>query len=256
MLIFVQFPVADLRLFVEAQTGHLHTPFWPSPKPYQEFIRSFGIVRKRGKGGIQGWVGENEICDAKHAIKIDKPIAYKFMNEVTASDTEISLKCKSRHFYFDGITVAKFEMIFVTTPTNIDLSPKTFSTFMLDFFKTPIEIAIPPNPTTPTQTDTNAKAKTKKLSTKFVLLEDLGTHLAKLYLASTTKKYYLPGVKNIWTLAGEPIFWVELGPEERLPVLPHSRQISSPLENDIALIHWDVSPQKKTGKECLGHKMP
>lgn len=206
------------------------------------------MVRKRGKGGVRGWIGENEICDAKHAIKIEKPIIYNLSNDKTSDNSEISLKCKSCHFYFDGLAVAKFEIIFVTMPTIVDLSPKEFSTFMMKFFKTPIEIAVPPDLTISPQIDSNSKSKTKKLPSKTFLLESLGTHLAKLYLSSTTKKPCMKAVNSSWALAGEPIFWVEFSPSENLPIPPHSQLISSPMKDEITLFHWDVSPQKKLVK--------
>ncbi len=206
------------------------------------------MVRKRGKGGIQGWIGENEICDAKHAIKIEKPIPYSPSNGVTENNPKISLRCKSRHFYFDGMAVAKFELIFVTKPTNISLSPKAFQTLMMEFFKTPIEIATPPDPRILPSIGSNPQSKTKRLPSKIVPLENLGRHLATLYLSSTTKKSCLKDMDNYWAMAGEPIFWVEFNAGEKLPTPLNSRLINSPMEDEITLYHWDVSPQKNLVK--------
>ena len=69
MLVFYQIPMTDFRNFIEADTGKLHLPSWPIPKPNTDFIRSFGMVKRRRLGGLQGWVGENEICDSSRAVK-------------------------------------------------------------------------------------------------------------------------------------------------------------------------------------------
>lgn len=233
MLIFVQFPIADIRLFTEAETGRLHSPLWPSPKPYQEFIRSFGIVRRRGKGGIQGWIGENEICDASHAIKINKPITYELStNKKTLENTSLRLKSRSRHFYFDGMAVAKFEIVFVTTPARANLSPKLFSDFMVKFLKTKFDIL-----------DFKDSSE-KKPATKQVPLDGLGKHLSNLYLYSTTKKSHIKELNKKWTIAGDPIFWIEFSPDENLPIPPQARLLPSPASGEVTLYHWDLSPQE------------
>jgi hypothetical protein len=69
VLVAGQIPVADLRKFVIDETHALTAPSWPSPAPGREFVRSFGGVKPRMRGGIGPWVGEEAFCDAHHAVR-------------------------------------------------------------------------------------------------------------------------------------------------------------------------------------------
>src|SRR5215471_8440155 len=51
----VQFPLAELRPFPPIEPNKLRVPPWPIPIPDKHFVRSFGVVKKRRKGGIDSW---------------------------------------------------------------------------------------------------------------------------------------------------------------------------------------------------------
>jgi hypothetical protein len=70
----------------------------------EEFIRSTGIIRKRWGGGLSGWIAEDRYCDARHSIVFDAK-AFK-----EANLNQWKFKVAFRRFYFDGISVAKFEV--------------------------------------------------------------------------------------------------------------------------------------------------
>jgi hypothetical protein len=83
----------------------LPSPSWPSPIVYEEFVRSFGGVRRRRGGGISGWVAESEFCDARKAIgRIDGKALRYF------SDCNVRFRTVFRRLYSDGLALAKVEL--------------------------------------------------------------------------------------------------------------------------------------------------
>jgi hypothetical protein len=113
VLVGLQFPIADSRKFISAYTGRLNRPAWPSPEPEYEFVRSFGSIQTRGRGGLLGWVGENEICEADRVLRFDRlePFytePYRGLGFVRDRNP-VHLRCAFRRFFFDGLAVGKFE---------------------------------------------------------------------------------------------------------------------------------------------------
>lgn len=70
MYVSFQLPITDLRPFILANHGRLTRPAWPYAQEGRDYIRSFGQVRRRWRGGIIEWDGEQRYCIADHAIKI------------------------------------------------------------------------------------------------------------------------------------------------------------------------------------------
>jgi hypothetical protein len=104
MLLHLQFPIADLRSIAKLHTK-LTAPSWPSPVVHEEFVRSFGGVRRRRGGGISGWVAESEFCDASNAIgRIDGKALRYFR------DCNIRFRTVFRRLYADGLALAKVEL--------------------------------------------------------------------------------------------------------------------------------------------------
>ncbi len=64
------------------------------------------MIRTRKKGGLEGWIGENEICEADRALRFQGAIGIR--NNPPSSFTHIY--CAFRRFFFDGKVVAKFEV--------------------------------------------------------------------------------------------------------------------------------------------------
>jgi hypothetical protein len=105
MLITIQFPFIDSRTFVSNNTQKLVVPSWLIPVPDHDFIRSFGIIRRRPLGGLTGWVGESYICEAHNAICFQG--MQPFFNGL---DKLIKFKVVFRRLFFDGLSVGKFEI--------------------------------------------------------------------------------------------------------------------------------------------------
>ena len=90
------------------QDTRLPVPSWPTPLTDEEFIRSTGIIRKRPKGGLHGWIAEERYCDAHRSIKFDSETVAR------VGLRPWNFRIAFRRFYFDGTAVAKFEIGFAT----------------------------------------------------------------------------------------------------------------------------------------------
>lgn len=115
MFVTLQFPVVDARAFVDEETGRLARPVWPAPLADFDFVRSFGMIRTRWSGGLSGWIGENEVCDARKALRFEHvtPLSAPGLGH------PLPVKIAFRRFYCDGLAVAKYEVgIVVHYPTS------------------------------------------------------------------------------------------------------------------------------------------
>lgn len=136
MLLAIQYPFADLRRFLES-TAHLARPGWPFPSTDTEFVRYFGSIRKRRRGGAPGWVGESEVCEItrginfRRSLRIVDPRAGK----------RLRLRIAFRRLYFDGRAVGKFEVGLATRRTDaLDFDKKSARALIDSFLSLPIEV--------------------------------------------------------------------------------------------------------------------
>ncbi len=105
MLLALQFPLADSRPFVK-DSGLRRIPRWLEPRPDEEFLRYFGMIRLRKSGGLPGWVGENEVCEANQALRFPRGLG----SVPADQDWLIRLHCLYRRFYSDGYAIGKYEV--------------------------------------------------------------------------------------------------------------------------------------------------
>lgn len=196
MLVTIQFPFADARRFIQ-NSGRLHLPGWPLPTPDSEFVRSFGSIRIRKCGGVGGWIGENEICEADRAIR--------FCNNLSLVDHILSLsivlRSAFRRFYFDGWAVGKYE---------VGICPKESNQLHLDRIqcrKLINHIAQLP-------------VCIKNDSTKSVKCELLqaGKELARLYAKSTTKHSSNQVSDDAWVRPGLPLMFLHYEATESVQI--------------------------------------
>jgi hypothetical protein len=70
MQITLQFPFADARPFISADTHRVLRPTWEAtPDPDSHFIRSFGPIREEPSVGVSDWPGNEFFCDARRLIR-------------------------------------------------------------------------------------------------------------------------------------------------------------------------------------------
>ncbi len=72
MLLAYQLPVCDLRRFVPNAGLHPVGPAWPTPTPGDEFLRSFGPVARRRRGGHEQFPDEVFYADAAGAVRFPR----------------------------------------------------------------------------------------------------------------------------------------------------------------------------------------
>jgi len=97
MLTSIQYPFADTRSFITDDGGRLSRPRWIAPDTESDFVRSFGGVTVRPRGGASIG-GEQYHCEARWAVRFEPP------------GLGPNRRCAFRRFYADGRALAKFEI--------------------------------------------------------------------------------------------------------------------------------------------------
>ena len=69
MLLTTEFPLCDARHFTSSGGGRLPVPPWPCPEPGTHFVRCFGPVRRRRRGGHDFWADEVFFASADGAVR-------------------------------------------------------------------------------------------------------------------------------------------------------------------------------------------
>jgi hypothetical protein len=72
MLLTYQLPVCDARRFLPDAQARLVGPDWPVPTPGEEFVRSFGPVERRRRGGHEEFHDETAYAGARGAVRFDR----------------------------------------------------------------------------------------------------------------------------------------------------------------------------------------
>lgn len=209
MLVAYQLPLADSRPFLDGDTHRLARPTWPRPRLDESYIRSFGGVKKRLKGGAGDGLGESAYCRAARAVRFlptlegfpepDRPLAKAF-------------SCAFRRFLSDGRAVSRFEMGLREGPGCRRLSglgPADCSRLIRIVLSLPVRV--------PTGGDTEVKCE----------LVDFAKPLAAHYLRSTTARIAgQPQPTEPWWISpGPPLLVVEYNQDEILGLPPYCLRV-------------------------------
>ncbi|MDO8140979.1 MAG: hypothetical protein Q6358_05725 [Candidatus Brocadiales bacterium] len=224
MLISIQFPIADSRGFVE-NTGRLRKPLWPLPTPDKEFVRTYGAIRTRPGGGLDGWLGENEICEASRSIRLSSCIT---VNNA-GSQSPIPLRVAFRRYFFDGLAAGKFELGLATKSRNaVILDKRDIKTFMEKFIGLKVRIRNP----------NGGHVECSMLSA--------GKHLAHSYLYATTQIGHREKTETWWVRDGSPLLFLECCSHDQVPVPYVARKVNLPDLYNFELHHCLVPFQGGT----------
>jgi hypothetical protein len=101
MFVALEYPLVDVRRFVDKETRRLVRPHWPLAED-GEFIRGIGSVKGRPRGGVAEWPGEDVFCDARRAISFWPPL--RSVRVVIPDELDASFACAYRRFFSDGLT--------------------------------------------------------------------------------------------------------------------------------------------------------
>ena len=199
MLLSIQFPFADFRRFLHRSTGFIGQPGWPSPVFRIEhpenapFVKGFGAVKRRNRGGLEFW-GEDVICDDRHAIKWPSPSTYKTISGRTGISFEIAF----RRWFSDGLTVGKYELGIATTERgSFCLAQDESGALMRWFVDHPVSAP-------PVVSQLPGPRQTCRL-------RDVPQHLQKRLFLATTRSAWLArnSFQQWWIESGSPLLFVQ-----------------------------------------------
>ena len=194
MFIGAQFPLADLRSFVADVSGRLSRPTWPNPTPFVEFVRGFGQVRPRVRGGADG-IGEEFYCDVQNLVRFQNRLRLQYWGLPDAGIVPVAV---ARRLLSDGDVVARLELGFRSIGFTEQITGSECLAIIKDCLSLPVQLRSPDR---------------KSVSLKLV---GLGNILAQYYLQATTEHSKIKGESAApwWMLPGEPLVFVEYHPWE------------------------------------------
>ncbi|WP_250000872.1 hypothetical protein [Actinoplanes sp. M2I2] len=186
MFVTVQFPMADLRPFLE-ETGRLSSPPWPLAEPARHFVRSLGGVRKRRRGGLIEWIGEDVYCDVRSGIALN----------LTPDDfRQAGLRPLWRRYFATGGfrwpgVVTRMEVGFAARiPRSLPIGMLSVAARNMAELSINVPTSVAPEP-------------------RPAPLGACGPRMARLLLAATTS-HSAPPSQNWWLRAGRPIALAEI----------------------------------------------
>jgi len=227
MLITIQYPLADARPFLPNDGGRLECPSWPAARVDTEFVRSFGGVQKRLRGGLPGWVGEGIHCQALRGLrfKSGQPGWMHVRDLGLDTDSRIRLRVAFRRIYADGLALAKAELGFaVSEKLARNLSARDVKALIEQILATKLSI--------PGIASSDGE----------VSVGNAGKLLAQSYCSATTSRSYLArgACKSWWVTSGLPILFWESGPIERIHIPYRCRTVPPEYLAGINLNYTEV----------------
>lgn len=107
MFLVVQFPFADVRQFVPDDTHRLTVPTWPNAADGKEFVRGYGPVSRRPRGGVDYWAGERLFCPTARTLRFaGSPRSLR----VAVSGRPMPFDCEFRRFFTNGQALCRVEI--------------------------------------------------------------------------------------------------------------------------------------------------
>jgi len=189
MLVAIQFPLADCRAFLSADTGRLPIAGWTGVRLGRDFIRGAGVIRSRLLGGIEEWASEELACQAHGTLAFcgTRPLS------TLVETSRRTASCAFRRFLSNGVAVSRFEIGIADTRTPDNRPIARYDLGLLLDRVARLRVRVPARSVDPC----DLLQATGRLSTHF--------------LTSTTKR--LNGVRaatqNWWLEAGNPVVIVE-----------------------------------------------
>ena len=208
MFVVIQFPFADIRPFLPEDTHHLPVPAWPMPEPDIGFLRYFGAIKPRRRGGISDWPGEESYGRAKRALR--------FMPHFGNLDKDGSAGifrqryCAFRRLMADGQAVARLELGVGYRRYRNPADPMDGAAclaFIRSNFDTPVRVP----------------GSQRNFVSGMLFGGAVERHLAQMYLKATTSHDddgQLKSTEKWWVKAGTPLTLIEYVIDRDVAVLP------------------------------------
>lgn len=213
MFVAIQFPIADVRVFVDSDTNRVSYPTWPFPEPDRQFVRASGVVERRLQGGLESWPGEDVYCSAKRALRFKPWLDRQHLGRLGNS---LYLDCAFRRFYFNGEVVARVELGLLVQESEYNGESLSMGgQDCLDLIEAclSLKMRVPKGDSQPITCE----------------LMSCGEHLAKHYLRSTTRRIggSVAQVEDWWLSQGRPLMLIEYDVRE-ISALPRYSQSVKP----------------------------
>lgn len=141
MLIVCQFPICDGRPFSSAGTSRLSDPPWPLPTPGTNFVRCFGPVERRRRGGHEVFVDEVFYSSAHRALKFE----HLEKQVLGRRPTGFKPLCTFRRLFCTGSAVVRLEVGItdrspgIVTPKR-RLQGRQVVKIVLDLLELPVQV--------------------------------------------------------------------------------------------------------------------
>lgn len=212
--------MCDVRAFLPGPTKRLGRPSFPLAEAGKQYIRGFGLVRPRPRGGLENWTGEHVYCNSAKALKFDCRLSrYKI------GETKISLSCAFRRFFSAGGCVSRVEVgVRVRDGGHLKLDSAECADIVKNFCEIPVRLS-----------DRNGHAQVEPL-----LL--MSSALSHYYLKCSTQRQ-LGQVFNAeawWVTAGEPMILIEHNAEEVSSFPRFTRHVDVVQNESIDLYHCRI----------------
>jgi hypothetical protein len=240
MFVALQFPFIDVRPFIQTETGRLTLPDWQSLQPDVDFVRSFGLVKRRLRGGVIEWPGEEMYCRALRALRFVNSSA-KLPADMSGGTAAALQHIAFRRFLADGAALARFEIGFAyrtAQQKEVRLRSKDF--IALVRFVLSQEVVVPH--------DSSHKSCT---------LAEANQFLAKHYLRAS-QSLKAPPPESWWVAPGDTLLLLEYdtGETDVRGFPKHARKVESNMlkKAEIDLAHmWAEYKGKQVGVWLLGY---
>ena len=203
MLISIQYPFADARPFIANDGGRLALPHWSAPDPESDFVRAFGgiVVRPRGGASIGG---EQYHCEADWAVRFEEP------------GLGPGRRCAFRRFYADGKVLAKFE---IGIARDVSSGPPSAVRQIDSVHEQLARVPVIDAPARP--------------------LGELGSLLARAYLRASTSHRFPGACEPWWVRAGAPVSLVMYRTEDQLKLPADLTPVQASRDRrSVLMAHW------------------
>ncbi len=202
MLTSIQYPFADVRSFIADDGGRLARPHWSNPDTESDFVRSFGGVTVRPRGGASIG-GDQYHCEARWAVRFEQP------------GLGPDRRCAFRRFYADGRALAKFEIGIAREGSGPLAATREINAVLEQLAAVPA---------------TKAPARP---------LGELGPVLARAYLRASTAHKFTGICEPWWIREGMPVMLVMYRKQDQLELpaeLTPAR--ASQGDHSVTVAHW------------------
>lgn len=213
LFFILQYPLADTRGFLDSAPGRLSMPNWPSPA-LNCFVRHFGKVQPRWRGGVNNWMHEDILCDARWAVRFPKD------SVLNATKRPVPYRVHFRRLYSDNCALAKIEIGIGVRRLQSPLTPQQTRELVHSLLETDVTVTLKPS------------IKRNLISA--------GAVLASHYQRSTTTNERLAQpMRQRWVISGTPLLLLESRAAEHVG-RPFQREYLTLPNPGIAVSHsWE-----------------